>query len=151
MKILFRFLLFIFLFLFILINHVRAGPVNNVEKREKLEIWGKNLGANETAKSSTSKKIIMIDVSKDKASLIRLSRGIDKEERVFKNLKEAQDYLRSLLKKREEFEKDFYGVNITAYRYVNIFDCLGYIRYRISELDKEIKKTRSEINRFKNK
>jgi hypothetical protein len=151
MKALFRFLLFILLFLFIFNNHVQAGAINNVEKREKLEIGEKNSGTKEIAKTSRSKKIIMIGVSKDKASLIMLSRGIDKEERAFKNLEEAQDHLRGLLKKREVFEKDFYGVNITAYRYANVFDRLGYIRYKISELDKEIKKTKSEINKFKNK
>lgn len=97
---------------------------------------------------SSPKKITRIAALKNQNSEKR-DRKIDKEEILFKNLKEARDYLRGLLKERKEFEKDFYGVNITAYRYVNIFNRMGYIRYKISEIDKEIKKTRIEIDKLK--
>ena len=101
-------------------------------------------------RASSPKKITRIAALKNQNSEKR-DRKIDKEEIPFKNLNEAQDYLRGLLKERKEFEKDFYGVNITAHRYVNIFNRMGYIRYRITEIDKEIKKTKSEIDRLKNK
>jgi hypothetical protein len=149
MTILFRFLPFILLFLSILNTHVQPCSIKKAEKREKLEIEGKKSGEIEIEKISRSKKIIMIGAPENQASLIMLDREIDKEEIPFKNLNEAQDYLRGLLKERKEFEKDFYGVNITAYRYANIFNRMGYIRYKISEIDKEIKKTRIEIDKLK--
>jgi len=71
-------------------------------------------------------------------------------EKIFKNLKEAEEYLRCILKEREVLVRDFYGVNITAYRYVNIFYRIGYIRWRIMQIDKEIKNTKLEIHKLKN-
>lgn len=65
--------------------------------------------------------------------------------KTFKNLKEAEEYLRCLLKQRDMLVGDFYGINITAFRYVNIFDRLNYIRYKIMKVDKEIKETKLKI------
>ena len=65
------------------------------------------------------------------------------------DLKEAEEYLQCLSKERETMEGDFYGINITAYRYVNIFDRLGYIRYRIDYIDKEIEKIQLQIKKLK--
>ncbi len=71
--------------------------------------------------------------------------------RVFKNLEEAEKYHKCLLEERKILVGDFYGINQTAYRYVNIFNRLGYIRYKIAELDKKIKITRLSISELKKK
>jgi hypothetical protein len=73
----------------------------------------------------------------------------EERKEAFKDLKEAEEYLWCLLKERKNLEGDFYGINLTAYRYVNIFDRLGYIRYRIMQIDKEIKKTKLEIEKLR--
>ena len=69
----------------------------------------------------------------------------------FKDLEKAEKCLKSLLKEREVLEGDFYGVNLTAYRYVNIFDRLNYIRYRIMQTDRKIKKVKCEIFELRKK
>lgn len=66
-------------------------------------------------------------------------------------LKEIENRLRSLLKERDVLTGDFYGINLTAYRYVNIFDRLGYIRYKIKQINKEIKKMRLQLCEIKTK
>lgn len=73
------------------------------------------------------------------------------EEKIFQSLKEAEDYLQSLLKEREILTGDFYGINITAYRYSHIFYPLSYIGYRIKKIDEKIKKTKLQIDKLKNK
>jgi len=67
----------------------------------------------------------------------------------FKNIEEAKKYLEGLIKEREILVGDFYGINITAYRYVNIFYPLGYIRYRIQKIDEEIVLVKKEIEKLK--
>lgn len=71
------------------------------------------------------------------------------KKREFRDVKEAEEYLQSLVKEREIRVGDFYGINITAYRYVNIFHTLGYIRHRIKEIDEEIERVKLEIERLK--
>lgn len=73
------------------------------------------------------------------------------EKKIFINSREAEEYLECLLKERELLVGDFYGVNLTAYRYVNIFDRLGYIRFRIKHTDKKIEETKSRISELKKK
>lgn len=68
------------------------------------------------------------------------------DKKVFESLKEAEEYFRCLLKHRDVLVGDFYGVNITAYRYTNIFDRLGYIRYKIKQIDRKIKITKVKIS-----
>jgi len=75
----------------------------------------------------------------------------NEERKIVKSLEEAEEYLESLQRKRKILEGDFYGVNLTAYRYVNIFDRLGYIRYRIVQIDKKIKDTKLEISELRKK
>lgn len=67
------------------------------------------------------------------------------EARVFSSLEEAQEHLESLKKERQILEGDFYGINITDYRYENIFFRLGFIRYRIERIDEEIIRTKEII------
>lgn len=69
--------------------------------------------------------------------------------RAFANFKEAEKFLECLEEERNVLVGDFYGINLTAYRYVNIFDRLGYIRYKIAELDKKIKRTKIAISRLR--
>lgn len=75
---------------------------------------------------------------------------IESEETI-KKLKELEERIKSLIKERQTLEGDFYGINITAYRYVNVFYHMGYIRCRIAEIDKEIEKTKKEIDRHRNR
>lgn len=63
--------------------------------------------------------------------------------KTFKNVKEAEEYLKCLKKQRDILVGDFYGINITAFRYVNIFDPLSYIRYKIMKVDKGIKEPKT--------
>lgn len=72
-------------------------------------------------------------------------------ERAFKNLEEAKKCLKCLEEERKILVGDFYGINLTAYRYVNIFDRLGYIRYKIGELDMKIKTVKTAVSRLKKK
>jgi len=67
------------------------------------------------------------------------------EKRTFKDSKEAEGYLKCLLEERKILEGDFFGINITSYRYVNVFYPRGYIRSKIFEIDKEMKRTKSAI------
>lgn len=65
-----------------------------------------------------------------------------------RNLGEMEDVdklLRPLLKEKDVLVGDFYGINITAYRYVNVFDRLRYIRYRIQKIDEKIQKLRIHL------
>jgi len=71
------------------------------------------------------------------------------EKKIFKSLKDAEEYLQCLYKEREVLVGDFYGINITAYRYVNIFYPMGYIGQRIKKIDDEIEKTKSIIKTLK--
>ncbi|MBM3285631.1 MAG: hypothetical protein FJY81_07130 [Candidatus Aminicenantes bacterium] len=52
--------------------------------------------------------------------------------------KEAEGYLLELERQRDTLVGDFFGINITARRYDMVFDRLGYIRYRIKQVDEEI-------------
>ncbi len=72
------------------------------------------------------------------------------EEEIFQNLKEAEEYLKSHLKQKEILTGDFWGINITAYRYSHAFYPRGYIAYKINKIDAEIKKIRQQIDRLKN-
>jgi tetrahydromethanopterin S-methyltransferase subunit G len=56
-----------------------------------------------------------------------------------------QEEREKLIKRLEELEKerniltgDFYGLNQYGYRYALVFDRLGYIRYRLDKVNKEI-------------
>lgn len=149
MTIIFRLLLLILLFLSVFGDHVQAVSSRNIEEREKLKSEKKNSETNKILKVSTSKKMISIGVLEDQSSLEKKDRRSEKEKKIFKNLKEAEEYLKCLKKERKVLVKDFWGLNITAYRYVNIFYRRGYIRYRISTIDEEIKKTKSEINKLR--
>jgi hypothetical protein len=66
-------------------------------------------------------------------------------------LKEAEEYLKELLKQRNILVGDFFGINQTGYRYALVFDRLGYIRYRIVKTDKEIKAIKQKIAELKEK
>lgn len=65
--------------------------------------------------------------------------------------KEAEQYLKALEKQRETLVGDFFGINLTARRYDLVFDRLGFIRFRIKEVDEEIRRVkaflRGEIRR----
>jgi hypothetical protein len=75
----------------------------------------------------------------------------ENKEKTFKSLKEAEEHLRCLQKQRKTLTGDFYGINITAYCYANIFYPMGYIHYRIDQIDKEIEKVKLEIDKLKDR
>lgn len=163
MTITLRFLLLILLFLSVHANHIDPALFRNIGDGEKIKPEKKNSIANEILKISNLKKINMIGALENHSSLINKLKRKDENEifksrfkedqscliengkKIFENLKEAEEYLRCLLKEKKVLVGDFYGENIMAYRYVNIFDRMGYIRYEIMQIDKKIKKTKLRI------
>lgn len=140
-------------------SHVYASLSSDI-KVESLSSKEKSSHGGEEAKFSKAKKVIIIGVPKDQESLTKpkgsigiYKKGIkrdrsdsaEKEKKTFKTKEEAEEYLSCLLEERKVLEGDFFGINITAYRYVNIFYRRGYIGYKIFEIDKEIKRTKSAI------
>ena len=140
-------------------SHVYASLSSDI-KVESLSSKEKSSHGGEEAKVSKAKKVIIIGVPKDQESLTKpkgsieiYKKGIkrdrsdsaEKEKKTFKTKEEAEEYLNCLLEERKVLEGDFFGINITAYRYVNIFYRRGYIGYKIFEIDKEIKRTKSAI------
>lgn len=73
----------------------------------------------------------------------------DPEVRDFASLEEAEEYLEDLKKERDLLEGDFFGLNITAYRYTNVFFTPEYIRYRIAWVDAEIRRTQEAVSSLK--
>lgn len=163
MTILHGFLFWMLLFFSGQVSHVQADLSRNIEDGERIDMEKKNSLPNGTFNISNLKREDMSRFQKDQTSLSKSEEKIrsrfkkdpcfllEKEKENFKNLKEAEKYLQCLLKKREVLVGDFYGVNRVAYRYVNIFDRLGYIRYKIMRIDKEIKKTELEIYELRKK
>ncbi|MDH7513019.1 MAG: hypothetical protein QHH14_08745 [Clostridiales bacterium] len=64
-------------------------------------------------------------------------------EKELRSLRGAKEYLRELEKQRDILVGDFFGLNITARRYDLVFDRLGYIRYRIKQVDEEIARVKA--------
>jgi len=131
-----RFSFLIFLSFFLLGNSIEHHFYMNVKERTKIRNEDKNYREKEIFNSSSQveQRFSSREVKKD-----------------FDRLEEAEKCLKCLLKKRNVLEGDFYGINLTAYRYVNIFDRLGYIRYKIMQIDKKIKKTKLNISELKKK
>lgn len=136
MGILLRFSFLILLSFFLLGNPVEYSPSMNVREGENLENEEKNLRANEMFKISLE------------GYQYCSKREIKK---IFKSIEEAEECLKCLLKEKEVLVGDFYGVNLTAYRYVNIFDRLGYIRFKIAEIDIKIKRAKFAISKLEKK
>ena len=168
MTIILRFLLLISLFLSIHANHVHAAFSRNIEDGEKIKTEKKNSKVNEILKIPNLIKTKTIVILEDQIYLSRpngkvenkifrsgfeenISYLTEKRKRILKKLKEAEECLKCLLKEREIRVGDFWGINITAYRYVNIFDRRNYIRYKIMQIDKKIKKTKLKICKLRNK
>lgn len=153
------FFLLMTLFLSASLSRIQAsGPTKTGEKN--LLYQEKNSQANQAVKVSMSKRIIVLRIPEGQKSLPepkerrenKLSpKGFQwgqpclKEEKAFKDRGEAEKYLECLLEERKVLEGDFYGLNLTAYRYVNIFYRRGYIRHKIFNIDKEIKRTKSAL------
>ena len=163
MTIISRFLLLILLILPTQANNIQAALSRNIKDGEKINIEKKNSPAKTIIKISDLKRTDTHGVQKDHTVLSKSEGRVrykfkkshcclsEKEKKSFKNLKEAEECLKCLLKERKILVGDFYGLNLTAYRYVNIFHRIGYIRYRLIQIDKEIKKTKLEIYELRNK
>jgi hypothetical protein len=117
-------------------NPAEYGLSMNVREEASLENEEKDLRVNEMSK-------ITLEGCQHCSR-----RGVKK---IFKNIEEAEEYLKCLLKEKEVLVGDFYGVNLTVYRYVNIFDRLGYIRFKIAEIDIKIKRAEFEISKLERK
>ncbi|MFQ6108504.1 MAG: hypothetical protein ACE5L7_03005 [Candidatus Aminicenantales bacterium] len=128
--------LFLVLFCFFLIEGLpRAGLCLDARKENVLSTETKRMREGQKDKEPPSHSI-----------------WINQEnEKTLEELREAEKRLRCLLRERGVLVGDFYGINITAYRYVNIFDRLRYIRYRIRQIDKKIKETKLKILELKKK
>jgi len=153
------FFLLMALFLAASFRHVQAsGPTKAGEKN--LLFQGKNSRAGQTIKISKPRKIIVLSIPEGQKSLpepkergenelsperFQWGQSCLEEERTFKDRGEAEKYLECLLEERKVLEGDFYGLNLTAYRYVNIFYHRGYIQHKIFNIDKEIKRTKSAL------
>ncbi len=153
------FLLLMALFLSASLGHVQAsGPAKAGEKN--LLFQEKNSRTNQTLRVSKSRKVIVLSMPESQKSLpeprdkgenelppkgFQWGQSCLEEEKAFKDRGEAEKYLECLLEERKVLERDFYGLNLTAYRYVNIFYRRGYIRHKIFNIDKEIKRTKSAL------
>ncbi|KPJ67743.1 hypothetical protein AMJ44_07150 [candidate division WOR-1 bacterium DG_54_3] len=106
-------------------------------------------------RESVDSKIIQQEVNEEERN--KEPQKIDKSSlqwtigKDIQTLEEAEKYLEKLLKQRNILVGDFFGINQTAYRYALVFDRLGYIRYRIFQIDKEIKMTKQKITELKRK
>jgi hypothetical protein len=143
-----RFFLLISLLIFFYPKHVQAVITGYIGDQQKAGTEQKKQKENEimTTKSLTETETIII--GEGRFQIIKPKIKIDEETRkILKGLKEAEESLKSLMKEREILVGDFWGINITAHRYDNIFDRRNYIRYRIVQTDKEIQKT--ELNQTK--
>lgn len=154
-----KLLLLASLFLPVPHHHVQASASRDTRDKNLLH-KEKNSQLNETLKVSKPKKVIVISVPNGQKSLTKSKERIENrlskrgfkwsqscltEKETFKNREEAEEYLECLLEERKILEGDFFGINLTAYRYVNIFYRMGFIRYKIFEIEKEIKRTKSVI------
>jgi hypothetical protein len=152
------------LFLFASLRNIQAsGPTKVGEKN--LLFQEKDSRTSQTVKISKPRQIIVLRIPEDQKLLPEpRERGENKlppkefqwgqscleEEKTFKDRGEAEKYLECLLAERKVLEGDFYGLNLTAYRYVNIFYRRGYIRHKIFNIDKEIKRTKSALHDIEN-
>jgi hypothetical protein len=158
-RIIIRFLLLTALFLSASLNRIQAS--GSTKAGEKNVLYPeKNSRANQTVKVSKPRKIIPPSIARGQKSLPKPKERIEnklsqkgfqwgesclEEEKTFKDRGEAGKYLQCLLEERKVLEGDFYGLNLTAYRYVNIFYRRGYIQHKIFNIDKEIKRTKSAL------
>lgn len=153
------FFLLMALFLYASLNRIQASEPTKAGEKNLL-YQEKNSRAIQAVKVSMSKRIIVMSVPEGQKSLpepkerrenklsqkgFQWGQSCLKEEKTFKDRGEAEIYLDCLLEERKVLEGDFYGLNLTAYRYVNIFYRSGYIRHKIFNIDKEIKRTKSAL------
>ena len=66
-------------------------------------------------------------------------------------LKKAEECLDALVKERQIRGGDFWGINVTARRYDNVFDPRNYIRYKIMQVDKKTEATKLIICELRKK
>ena len=126
--------------------------LNSLKIKLKKSFWKKAIMIRFSLLIFLSFSLLGVPVAPAFSTNVRDVEELKNEERkIVNSLEEAEEYLESLQRKRKILEGDFYGVNLTAYRYVNIFDRLGYIRYRIVQIDKKIKDTKLEISELRKK
>jgi len=131
-------------------NHFQAAFTGYLEEEEQAQAEKKKHKETEIMKIQSLTETEVIVIGEGQIQLIKPKIKIDDEKmKILKELKEAEECLKSLVKEREILVGDFWGINITAHRYVNIFDRRNYIRYKIMQTDKKIEKIEIKISNLK--
>ena len=150
MAIMLRFFLLISILIFFYPKHVQAKFVGYIEDEQKTQTEKKKQKANEIMKIRNLTETERIVIGKGRFQLIKPKIRIDDEMmKILTELKEAEERLKILMKERDILVGDFWGINITARRYDNVFDRRNYIRFKIIQTDKKIKKTKLEISNIR--
>jgi len=150
MAIVLRFFLLSFLLISFYPKHVQAAFTSYLEDGEKAKTEKKKHKATEIMKIQSLMETEVIVIEEGQIQLIKPKLKIDDEVmKILKELKEAEERMKTIVKERETLVGDFWGINITAHRYDNIFDRRNYIRYKIMQADKKIKKTKLRISNLK--
>jgi hypothetical protein len=145
-----RFFLIISLLVFFYPKHVKAVITDYHEDEQKAGTEQKKQKATDVMTIESLIETETIIIGEGRFQIIKPKIRIDEETmKILKGLKEAEKSLKSLVKERETLVGDFWGINITARRYDNIFDRRNYIRYKIVQTDKEIQKTKLKISNLK--
>lgn len=145
-----RFFLLIYLLISFYPKHVQASFIGYAEDGEKTKTEQKKQKANEIMKIQSLTETEVIIIGEGQIQLIKPKLKIDDEMmKILKEVKETEECLKSLVKERETLVGDFWGINITAHRYDNIFDRRNYIRYKIMQADKKTKKTKLKISNLR--
>ena len=150
MAIVLRFFILISLLISFYPKHIQASFTGYVEDGEKTQTEKKKQKANEIMKIRSLTETETIVIGEGRFYLIKPKLKIDdKMMKISKELKEAEESLKTLVKERDILVGDFWGINITARRYDNVFDRRNYIRYKIVQTDKKIKKTKFKISNLR--
>lgn len=146
----FRCLLIIYLLFFLYPNHIQVKFGGYVEDEERAQAEKKKNKTEKAMKIQSLTETEVIIIGEGQFKLIKPKVKIDEETaKILKELKETEECLKSLVKERKTLVGDFWGINITARRYDNIFDRRNYIRYKIMQTDKKIEKIEIKISNLK--
>lgn len=69
-----------------------------------------------------------------------------KQELSWEEIARLRQRLKELERERQILTGDFYGINQYGYRYAMVFDRLGYIRFRLNQVETEIAEIRKKLD-----
>jgi len=87
-------------------------------------------------------ELLLSDKSKEVMIYMEEEKPLSEEE-----IATATKRLAELEKEKNILTGDFYGINQFGYRYVLVFDRLGYIRYRLIRINEEIAEIKKKLKR----